>query len=169
MTKTTKPSAEHRALGILAGNWSTQGTIRASSEAAASEMRAIDRYQWLPGGFFMLHNVDALIGGEASQSIEVIGYDAEQGCYVSRSHGDRGASDGFTARLDKRAWEIDGAKVRFKGGLRPRRSGSGRDVGAAWRRESMDSMDGNRVAQGDLSLLTPEARLPQFLIRANRR
>ena len=115
MNKTTKPSAKHRALGILAGSWSTQGTIRASGNAAASEMRAIDRYEWLPGDFFLLHKVDALIGGEASQSIEVIGYDAEKGCYVSRSYDDRGACDGFTARLENRVWEVDGAKVRFRG------------------------------------------------------
>ena len=83
-------------------------------------MRAIDRYQWLPGGFFMLHTVDALIGGEASQSIEVIGYDAEQGCYVSRSYDDRGASDRFTARLENRAWAIDGLKVRFRGAFEAR-------------------------------------------------
>ena len=31
----------------------------------------------------MLHKVDALISGKVSKSIEVIGYDAEQGCYVS--------------------------------------------------------------------------------------
>ena len=115
MTKTTKPSVEHRALGILAGNWSTHGTLRAANNVEASEMRAIDRYQWLPGGFFMLHKVDALIGGEASQSIEVIGYDAEQGCYVSRSYDDRGTSDGFTAGLENSAWAIDGSKVRFRG------------------------------------------------------
>ena len=111
----TKPTAKHRALGVLAGKWITQGTIRATEHAASSEMRAIDRYEWLPGGFFMLHKVDALIGGTVSQSIEVIGYDAKQACYVRRSYDNQGASDGFTARLKGRAWSIDGEKVRFRG------------------------------------------------------
>ena len=70
----TKPAAKHRALGVLAGKWITQDTIRATDDAASAEMRAIDRYEWLPGGFFMLHKVDALIGSTVSQSIEVIGY-----------------------------------------------------------------------------------------------
>ena len=111
----TKPSAKHRALNVLAGKWITHGTIRATDDAAPSQMRAIDRYEWLPGSFFMLHKVDALIGGTASQSIEVIGYDAQQACYVTRSYDDQGTSDGFTARLEGLAWSIDGEQVRFKG------------------------------------------------------
>ena len=95
----TKPTAKHRGLGIFAGKWITQGTIRATEGSASAEMRAIDRYEWLPGGFFMLHKVDALIGGTVSQSIEVIGYDKEQACYVTRSYDDQGMSDGFTAHL----------------------------------------------------------------------
>ena len=113
----TKPNSTHRALSVFAGKWITQGTIRATEDAASAEMRAIDRYEWLPGGFFMLHKVDALIAGTVSQSIEVIGYDAQQGCYVTRSYDDQGTSDGFTARLKGRAWSIDGEKVRFRGAL----------------------------------------------------
>ena len=67
----TKGTAKHRALGVLAGKWITQGTIRATDEAASFEMRAIDRYESFPGGFFMLHKVDSLIGTTVSQSIEV--------------------------------------------------------------------------------------------------
>ena len=63
----------------------------------------------------MLHKVDALISGKVSKSIEVIGYDAEQGCYVSHSYDDQGCSHEFTARLEKRAWAVDGSKVRFRG------------------------------------------------------
>ena len=132
----TKPTAKHRALGVLAGKWITQGTIQATGDAAPSKMCAIDRYEWLPGGFFMLHKVDALIDGTVSQSIEVIGYDAKQACYVTRSYDDQGTSDGFTARLEGRSWSIDGEKVRFKGafdadgsvlaGTWEQRSGEGR-------------------------------------------
>ena len=128
----TKPTAKHRALGVLAGKWITQGTIRATEYAAPSEMRAIDRYEWLPGGFFLLHKVDALIGSTVSQSIEVIGYDAKQACYVTRSYDDHGTSDGFTARLKGRAWSIDGEKVRFKGAF----DASGLVLAGTWEQRS---------------------------------
>lgn len=132
----TKPAAEHLALGVFAGKWMTQGTIRATKDAAVSEMRAIDQNDWLPGGFFMLHKVDALMAGSVSQSIEVIGYDVAQACYVTRSYDDQGTSDGFTAQLAGHAWSIDGEKVRFRGafnadgsllaGTWEQRSGQGR-------------------------------------------
>ena len=93
----------------------TQGTIRETKDAAASEMRAIDQYEWLPGGFFMLHKVDALTACSVSQSIEVIGYNVAQSCYVTRSYDDQGTSDGFTAHLAGQAWSIDGEKARFRG------------------------------------------------------
>ena len=113
----TKPAAKHRALDIFAGKWITQGTIRATKGTAAAEMHAIDRYEWLPGGYFMLHKVDALIAGNVSQSIEVMGYDKAQGCYVTRSYDDQGMTEEFTARLKGQAWFIDGENVRFKGGF----------------------------------------------------
>ena len=109
------PNSYEFTLGVFVGKWITQGTIRATEDSAASEMRAIDQYEWLPGSFFMLHRVDAQIAGSVSQSIEVIGYDPEQDCYVTRSYDDQGTSEGFTARLKGQAWLIDGEKVRFKG------------------------------------------------------
>ena len=128
----TKPSAKHRALSVFAGKWITQGSIRATDESASVDMRAIDRYEWLPGGFFMLHKVDALIGDTASKSIEVIGYDAEQACYISRSYDDQGTSDGFTAQLKGRAWSIDGEKVRFRGAFNT----SGSVLAGTWEQRS---------------------------------
>ena len=112
-----KPTSKHRALDVFAGKWITQGTICATAHAASTEMRAIDRYEWLLGGFFMLHKVDALIAGTVSKSIEVIGYDAAQGFYVTRSYDDQGVSEGFTARLEDREWSIDGENVQFRGGF----------------------------------------------------
>ena len=122
MNKTIKPTAAHRALGVLAGNWITYGTIHAVGDAAATEMHAIDQYEWLPGEFFMLHKVEALIGGTASRSIEIIGFDAAQGCYVSRSYDDQGSSEQFTAHLKNRAWVIDGLNTRFRGAFNASRT-----------------------------------------------
>ena len=45
----------------------------------------------------------------------MIGYDAKQACYVTRSYDDQGTSEGFIARLEGRAWSINGEKVRFRG------------------------------------------------------
>ena len=80
----------------------------------------------------MLHKVDALIGTTVSQSIEVIGYDPQQACYVTRSYDDQGTSDGFTAQLKARAWSIDGEKVRFRGAF----DASGLVLAGTWAQRS---------------------------------
>ena len=87
-----------------------------------------------PADFFILHKVDALIGDTVSQSIELIGYDAKQACYVTRSYDDQGTSDGYTAQLDGRAWSVDGEKVRFKGAF----NASGSVLAGTWEQRSND-------------------------------
>jgi hypothetical protein len=74
MTEPPVPSAAHRALDVLAGRWVTRGTIHATADVPAAELLAIDRCEWLPGGFFLLHHVDARLGGVTAQSLEVIGH-----------------------------------------------------------------------------------------------
>jgi propanediol utilization protein len=36
-------------------------------------MRAIDTYEWLPGEFFLLHRVGAVMAGTVVRSIEILG------------------------------------------------------------------------------------------------
>ncbi|MBC8119936.1 MAG: DUF1579 family protein [Burkholderiaceae bacterium] len=116
--KFEKPGTEHRALDIFEGKWITHGTIHAVGGEKAAEMHAVDQYEWLPGGFFMVHHVDARMDGVPAQSIEVIGYDAGRGCYVTRSYDDKGSSAEFTARLEGDNWEIDGEPMRFRGAFK---------------------------------------------------
>jgi len=39
-----------------------------------------DIYEWLPGGFFLLHHVDVVIGEQAVRAIELIGEYDPAGC-----------------------------------------------------------------------------------------
>jgi len=115
MAKVGKPSAKLQALTVFVGKWITHGTIHAAGGKSSSEIRAVDEYKWLPGQFFMLHQADARMDGKPAQSIEVLGYDAKRGCYLTRSYDDQGVSVEFTARLDGHRWEIDGETMRFRG------------------------------------------------------
>lgn len=128
MAKVQKPSAKLQALNIFVGKWITRGTVHAAGGKPSSEMRAVDAYEWLPGEFFMLHHVDANMGGMVAHSIDVMGYDAERGCYVTRSYDDQGLSAEFTARLDGHRWEIDGDTMRFRGAF----SDGGATLSGTW-------------------------------------
>jgi hypothetical protein len=59
-----------------------------------------DRYEWLAGGFFLLHWVDVQIGDEKIEAIEIIGgYDAASGSYPMRSFDNGGNTATMYARV----------------------------------------------------------------------
>ena len=107
--------AQHAALQIFVGVWNTEGEIVGASASAAGTMTATDSYEWLPGGFFLLHRVDARMGGEPGRSLEIIGYDADANGYVSRSYDDHGVVLDFRCSLEGRRWRITGETMRFDG------------------------------------------------------
>jgi hypothetical protein len=54
--------AEHERLAVLIGKWKTEGRTREMPDAPAATIDAVDTYEWLPGGFGLLHVVDATVG-----------------------------------------------------------------------------------------------------------
>src|SRR5215208_5003587 len=96
--------AAHERLDALVGAWKTDGWTRETPEAPAAKIEAVDTYEWAPGGFALLHSVDAKVGEEKVVGAEIIGYDPDRGEYVTQYFG----SDGPTAYEANLAQE-DGA------------------------------------------------------------
>lgn len=48
------------------GKWKTEGTVQMPT---GSEVRldAVDTYEWLPGGYFLIHHVNGFNGGRRSE------------------------------------------------------------------------------------------------------
>lgn len=97
------------------GVWNTTGDVFATDQSPATTLSATDTYRWLPGRHFVIHDVDARFGVEATRSMEVIGYDKTLKRYISRSYDDRGGSEEFALTLNGRRWRILGETVRFDG------------------------------------------------------
>jgi hypothetical protein len=100
------PQTEHRRLEALVGTWRTEGWTREGSEAPAMRIDAVDTYEWLPGGFGLLHRVDAKVGDERVEGAEIIGYDPARGTFRTQYFG----SDG-PAAYEATLGEEDGALV----------------------------------------------------------
>jgi hypothetical protein len=100
---------------IFIGVWNTRGNVLATEDAPAGRLVATDSYRWLPGGHFLLHDVDARFGDEPTRSMEVVGYDAARRKHVARSFDDTGATQEFVVELRGRRWRIEGDTVRFDG------------------------------------------------------
>ena len=100
---------------IFIGTWNTTGDVLATSSAPATTLVATDVYRWLPGGRFIVHDVDARFGADVARSMEVIGWDQARRKHVARSYDDKGASEEFDVELTGRRWRIHGASARFDG------------------------------------------------------
>lgn len=95
---------EHERLEALIGTWHTSGHMEATDAGPGGEVDATDTYEWLPGGFGLLHSVEARVGGEKAEGAEIIGWDPSRGAYVTHYIGSDGPTD-YEAQLE----EADGS------------------------------------------------------------
>jgi hypothetical protein len=62
-------------MGTLVGKWMTVGATIPTDDAPPVEIAASDIYEWVPGGFFLLHVAYGRIADQDVGGIEIIGYD----------------------------------------------------------------------------------------------
>jgi hypothetical protein len=103
----TQPGPEVQHLGALVGRWRTDGHIIADPPVPIA---GSDTYEWLPGGFFLVHHVDVLVGEHAVQALEMIGdYDRTTDSFTARAYDSRGNITILHAKVDDRgAWRFTG-------------------------------------------------------------
>src|SRR5688572_27509790 len=79
-----KPGPDHERLSVFVGAWSTKGQTAAAEGAPAVQIQSSDEYDWLPGGFFVVHRWNGTVREAGVHGIEIIGFDAANGRY--RTH-----------------------------------------------------------------------------------
>lgn len=105
-------------LNRFAGTWHTKGYQRDGDEREGTPIAGTDTYEWLPGGFFLLHKAEIRIGDAASHTHEIIGYDAEHGHFTLHYFNNKGESGYMAATmLDSGHWLFQGDELRFRGGF----------------------------------------------------
>jgi len=102
------PSSEIRRLGALVGRWRSEGQIVGD---APVPITGTDIYEWLPGGFFLVHHVDVVIGDQEVKAIEIIGeYDPATDSFTGRAYDNLGNITIMRARVDDNGvWTFTGA------------------------------------------------------------
>jgi hypothetical protein len=82
------PSPQTQRLGALVGRWRSEGRIVGEVPVPIT---GTDTYEWLPGGFFLVHHVDVVIGDQRVQAIELIGeYDPATDSFTARAYDNQG-------------------------------------------------------------------------------
>jgi hypothetical protein len=121
---------EHDRLGVFVGRWRTEGQTIADNNSAAAPIRSSDVYELLPGGFFVVHRWDGLVGDVEAHGIEIIGFDAELGKYRTHFFDNSGTAGSEELTVRDRTWTWLGRKV----------------MGADWHRcTSIVNEDGNSM------------------------
>jgi hypothetical protein len=68
-----------------------------------------DIYEWLPGGFFLVHHVDVMIGEQRVQAIELLGEYPIMDTFTGRAYDNQGDVTILHAKVDERGvWTFTG-------------------------------------------------------------
>src|SRR4030095_8849376 len=71
----------HDVMNSLIGKWITIGETIPTEGVPALKIHASDIYEWVAGGFFVVHTAYGRIGDSEVGGVELIGYDRETGKY----------------------------------------------------------------------------------------
>lgn len=124
--KTAQRTSAHRQLDVFAGTWRARGESFGGPEQNPDDPRANpavwtseESYEWLPGGFFMLHKWDALIGKRPFKGTEIVGYDEAEGGFFTRMFDNGGNHPQYVAAVQGNLWtfaeEETRATITFSG------------------------------------------------------
>jgi hypothetical protein len=104
---TSTPSPEIQRLGALVGRWRSEGHVVADPPVPIT---GTDIYELFPGGFFLVHRVDVVVGDEKVRAIEILGeYDETTDSFTARSYDSDGSVTIMRARVDDRGvWTFTG-------------------------------------------------------------
>jgi hypothetical protein len=108
-------SAEYDHLGMIIGQWITEGYTINPDGTAGSRIIASDVYQWAPGGFFVLHSAYGRIGDGGGGGIEIIGYDPVSHHYPVYFFDSLGNATRHHIIIDDRTWIWRGEFTRCTG------------------------------------------------------
>ena len=106
---------EHVKLGIFVGEWETSGCVFATETSQAVVIAGTDVYEWLPGGFLLLHRVKVTIGNVGTESTEIIGWNAKEQFFITRSFDASGNYEEYSMDLCSRFLSFRSMELQFLG------------------------------------------------------
>lgn len=111
-------SAAHRKLDVFVGNWHAEGTSYGEGQraddprASGVPWTSDESYEWLPGGFFLLHRWSAMTAQREFIGTEIIGYDEAEGGYFTRFFDNSGFHPEYGAAVDGNVWTFTEPQTR---------------------------------------------------------
>ncbi len=95
-------------LEAFVGVWNTEGEVAATAAAPPAKFKAVDTYEWLAGGHFLLHWFEANVPDGELRGLEVMGYSRETDAHFARSFDSVGNETAMQGRLTADGWRFIG-------------------------------------------------------------
>ncbi len=102
------PGPEHKRLGVLIGKWINEGYTVEVPGSPSVKIVTSDVYEWMPGGFFVLHTAYGRIGSMDVGGTEILGYDPASKKYFTRFYDSRGNISESELMVDGDIWTWKG-------------------------------------------------------------
>jgi hypothetical protein len=96
--------APPKRLQVFVGSWTTIGTAQASPLGPAGRLTATESFEWMPGGFFLVHRWEGQQGEADVSGVEVLGFDARNKVFTSRFFDNAGLTGSLRASPQGNAW-----------------------------------------------------------------
>ncbi len=99
-----KPGPEHKRLEVFIGRWINEGYTVETALAPSLKITTSDVYEWMPGGFFVLHTAYGRIGNIDVGGTEILSYDSASKKYWSRFYDSGGNIQEAELTVDGDSW-----------------------------------------------------------------
>jgi uncharacterized protein DUF1579 len=99
-----KPGPEHKRLDVFIGRWINEGYTVETPEVPSVKITTSDVYEWMPGGFFVLHTAYGRIGNIDVGGTEILGYDSASKKYFTRFFDSGGNIQEAELTVDGDSW-----------------------------------------------------------------
>jgi hypothetical protein len=99
------PGPEVKRLGYFIGTWKEVGTAHMGSmQGPEGKMTSTTKYEWLPGGFFLVGRSDIMSSMGTNKEMSVMGWDEVKKNYTYHSFDDMGEADEATGAVNGDTW-----------------------------------------------------------------
>lgn len=143
-TQPTKPGPEYRRLDVFVGTWNLEGQQYDGPFGPAAKVTAVETYEWLVGGLFLIHRFGGRLEAAEIACVEIIGYDYSSQSYPRYSFYSDGKTNEWRGREADGAWTLIGDSLMEDKSLKVRCttvfSNAGKTMNAKWEYSS----DGSR-------------------------
>jgi hypothetical protein len=105
------PGAEYRPLDVFVGNWSLEGQQYDGPFGPDAKIVGVESYEWLTGGFFLVHRLGGRLDTAEIACIEIIGFDESSQNYPRYTFYSNGKTNEWQSQQTDAGWTIIGDSV----------------------------------------------------------